>query len=74
MIWFKILSALLGLLGFIAERIERARIRTAVKTEEERDELRKIFKAIQEDRVREDRMRFDPAYLDRVRRHYRNRQ
>ena len=74
MIWFKILSALLGLFSLFAGWIERARIRAVVKTEEERNELRKIFNAIQEDRAREDRARYDPAHLDQLRRYYRNRE
>ena len=73
MIWFKILSALLGLFDFITGQIERARIRSAAKAEVERDILSEIVKASYRAKALESRIRSNTDLLDKLRNRYRNR-
>ena len=70
MIWFKALSALLGLIDFIAGQVERAQFRAAGKTEAERDALKETVDAMRNDKALEDRLRRDPALFSKLRRHY----
>jgi len=72
-IWFKVLSVLLGLLDFISRQVERAQFKAAGKTEAERDTLKETVDAMRNDKALEDRLRRNPALFNRLRRRY-NRQ
>ena len=66
MIWLKLLSGLLGFFDIISGWIERAQIRSAVRTEVERDALKETIEAMREDKLVTDRIRRDPARFDEL--------
>ena len=71
MMWVKAGLALIGLLDWLSGQIERWQIRQGAKAEAERDELKALADAIRKDGRLAARIRSDPAFLGRVRRHYR---
>ena len=70
MIWLKLLAGLLGFFDIVSGWIERAQIRSAVRTEVERDALKETLNAMREDKLVTDRIRRDPALFDELRTRY----
>jgi hypothetical protein len=68
--WLKAGWAILSVLDFLSGQIERWQIRQGARTEVERDELKALADAIRKDGRLAARIRSDPAFLGRVRRHY----
>jgi hypothetical protein len=71
MIWVKAGLALIGLLDWLSGQVERWQIRQGAKAEVERDELKALADALRQDKELSGRLLRDPAFLGRVRRHYR---